>query len=115
MTLLLSLGAVVAALWSAGAWRILAKAGRPGWLALVPVYNAVAICRVAGKPGWWVVLFVVPIVNVILCLTLGVAIANAFGKRPRFGLGLGLWPTQPVFYLLLGFGRATYVGPTRAT
>jgi hypothetical protein len=102
--------AVAVALWAAGAWRMLAKAGKPGWVALVPVYNLVAICRIAGKPGWWVALFAVPVVNVIIHLTLGLAIANAFGKRARFGLGLGLWATQPVFYVLLGFGAATYRG-----
>jgi hypothetical protein len=102
--------AVAAAAWVAGAWRILAKAGKPGWLALVPVYNLVALCRIAGKPGWWVALFAVPIVNIIIHLTLGIAIANAFGKRARFGLGLGVWPTQPLFFALLGFGGATYRG-----
>ena len=65
-----------------------AKAGKPGWGILVPIYNVVLLLQIAGRPVWWIFLFLIPVVNVVILAVVSVDIATAFGKGPGFGLGL---------------------------
>ena len=32
----------------AGLWKVLEKAGEPGWKVLLPIYNSVVVLRIAG-------------------------------------------------------------------
>ena len=48
----------------AGIWKVFEKAGKPGWAALVPIYNIIVLLDIAGKPAWWLVLMLIPLVNV---------------------------------------------------
>ena len=48
------LAIVVVFVW--GLWKVFEKAGEPGWAALVPIYNAIVLLKIAGRPGWWVLL-----------------------------------------------------------
>jgi hypothetical protein len=90
-------------------WKVFTKAGQPGWACLIPIYNIYILCKIAGKPGWWVILFLIPIVNLIISIILSIAVANSFGKSALFGIGLAFLPY--IFYLILGFGSAKYLGP----
>ena len=36
----------------AGLWKTFAKAGKPGWGAIIPIYNAVLLLEIAGRPIW---------------------------------------------------------------
>jgi uncharacterized membrane protein YhaH (DUF805 family) len=90
----------------AGMWRTFDKAGKPGWAAIVPIYNMVVLCQVAGKSGWWVLLMFIPLVNIIIWIIVSIGVANNFGKGALFGVGLlflGMF-----FYPILGFGDAQY-------
>ena len=89
--------------------RVFLKAGQPGWAALVPIYNFVVLLRVAGKPMWWIVLFLIPIVNIVMAILVGIDVAKSFGQSTGFGLGLAFLGF--LFYPVLGFGNATYRGP----
>jgi hypothetical protein len=95
----------------AGVWKTFAKAGQPGWAAIIPVYNVYVMCRIAGKPGWWVILMIVPLVNIIIIAIVSIDIARAFGKGT--GFGIGLWLLSFIFFPILGFGSAQYQGPSR--
>lgn len=90
----------------AGMWKVFAKAGEPGWACLVPIYNAIVLLKIAGKPLWWIVLFVIPLANLVAAILLSLAIAERFGKGAGFGIGLALLGF--VFYPILGFGDAEY-------
>ena len=92
-----------------GWWKVFVKAGKPGWAAIVPVYNVVVLTQIAGKPDWWAVLFFVPFVNLAVMVILGMGVAKCFGCSDGFGVGLGLLPG--IFYPILGFGKAKYLGP----
>jgi uncharacterized protein DUF5684 len=61
-------GLVVAILVIAGLWRVFTKAGKPGWAALIPIYNLIVLLQIAGKPAWWLLLFLIPGVNVIMLI-----------------------------------------------
>jgi hypothetical protein len=97
-----------AVLMIASMWKVFSKAGKPGWAAIVPIYNIIVMLEIAGKPTWWIVLFLIPVVSIIMAIIVAVAIANNFGKGAGFGLGLAL--LSPIFYPILAFGSAQYVG-----
>lgn len=90
-------------------WRILLKAGQPGWGALIPFYNVYLWVKVAGRPGWWILLFFVPVVSIFVTLILALDIARAFAKSGGFGVGLFL--LSFIFVPVIGFGSSTYQGP----
>ena len=92
----------------AGFWKVFTKAGKPGWAAIVPIYNAIVLLEIAGKPLWWVILFFIPIVNIVVAVLVGIAVAKSFGKSDAFGIGLGLLGF--IFFPILGFGDAQYQG-----
>ena len=94
----------------ASMWKIFTKAGKPGWAAIVPIYNLVVILDIAGKPLWWIILMLIPIVSLIVGIIIYVALANAFGKGVGFALGMIFLPF--IFLPILAFGDATYKRPT---
>lgn len=89
-------------------WRLLVKAGRPGWPAVVPVYSGVALLRVAGKPGWWLLLYLVPVLNLLVHWQVCVDLARKFSKSGGFAAGLFFLP--PVFWPILADGDHRYEG-----
>ncbi len=95
----------------AGIWKTFAKAGQPGWAAIIPIYNAYILLKVANRPGWWLLLFLIPLVNLVIAIIVAIDVAKAFGKGAGFGLGLAFLGF--IFYPILGFGSATYSAPAR--
>jgi hypothetical protein len=89
-------------------WKVFVKAGQPGWAAIVPIYNAIIMLRIAGKPDWWVILFLVPLVNIVIAIIAYMAFAEKFGKSAGFGIGLALLGI--VFFPILAFSDAKYIG-----
>lgn len=92
----------------AGVWKVFAKAGKPGWAAIIPIYNLIVLLEIAGKPLWWFILFLIPVVNLVAAVLVGIAVAKNFGKSDAFGIGLGLLGF--IFFPILGFGGAQYQG-----
>lgn len=88
-----------------GAWKVYAKAGQPGWGVLIPIYNIFLVLKIAGRPAWWIILCLIPIVNLIT-LVIPFDIAKRFGKGAGFGLGLLF--LGPIFWPILGLGSAEY-------
>lgn len=93
-------------------WNIFEKAGRPGWMSLIPILNVVVLLQVVGRPGWWLVLLLVPGVNIVIGILLNIDLAKSFGKGAGFGIGLTI--LAPIFLLMLGFSESKYVGPAAA-
>jgi hypothetical protein len=98
----------IVVIFIAGMWRMFSKAGKPGWACIVPIYNVVVMLQIAGRPVWWLLLFFIPFVNVIVGIMVAFDIARAFGKGAMYGIGLAFFGF--IFYPLLGFGDAHYVG-----
>jgi hypothetical protein len=94
-------------------WKVFVKAGQPGWAVLIPFYNFYILLKIAGRPGWWLVLLLIPLVNLVIMVILAVDIAKAFGKSAVFGVVL-LFLLGGIGYLVLGFGNAHYVKPATA-
>jgi hypothetical protein len=92
----------------AAIWKVFSKAGQPGWAAIIPIYNVYIMCKVAGRPGWWVLLMLIPFVNLIIAIILNIDIAKRFGKGVGFAIGMIILPF--IFWPILGFGSAQYQG-----
>ncbi len=102
----------IAILMIASQWKLFTMAGKPGWAAIVPVYNMVIMLEIAEKPIWWLLLmFVVPIIGIIWYIKTLYAFAQKFGKDAGFTAGLFLLPV--IFWPLLAFSSSTqYKGYT---
>tara|TARA_B100000683_G_C12507280_1_gene559523 strand:+ start:4539 stop:4970 length:432 start_codon:yes stop_codon:yes gene_type:complete len=90
----------------AARWKVFAKAGQPGWAILVPIYNIIVLFKVAKAPLWWLLMFFIPIANIIFAIKLTHQISVRFGKGGGFTAGLIFLPI--VFWPILGFGSAQY-------
>jgi len=90
-------------------WRIFEKAGKPGWAAIIPIYNTLILLEVVGKPWWWLLLFLIPGVNLIFTIWMTNLLSLSFGKGVGFTIGLLL--LSFIFYPILAFSNAEYKGP----
>ena len=97
----------------AALWQVFVKGGRPGWAAIIPFYNIYVLLKVVGRPGWWLILYFIPIVNIVVWLIVAIDLAKSFGKGT--GYGVGVFFLAFVFVPILGFGSARYVGPAAGT
>lgn len=94
-------------------WRLFAKAGRPGWAILVPIYNIIVQFQVAKISPWWVFLYllcIIPILGPIIILILNIYVSiktcQAFDKGTGFTIGyifLGF-----IFMPILALGNSEY-------
>lgn len=106
-------GGLIGLLVIVAMWKVFTKAGKPGWAAIIPIYNLYVLLKIAGRPGWWLILFFIPFVNIIMAFVLYVDVAKSFGKGAAFGiLLLGFFSF--IGFPVLGFGNATYHGPAAA-
>jgi len=100
---------VVAVITIIALWRVFTKAGRPGWAAIVPIYNIYTLVKVSGNSGWFTLLYFIPIVNVVIAIIVALGVAKNFNKSGLFGF-FGLFLFSFIGYLILGFGSAQYTG-----
>lgn len=98
---------IFAVLVIAAYWKIFDKAGKPGWAAIIPFYNIFILLETVKRPGWWLILYFIPIVNLVITIIVSIDLAKVFGKSPAFGIFLN-WLLQPIGPLILGFGSAKY-------
>ena len=85
-------------------WKIFTKAGEPGWAIFVPIYQTIVYLKICGRPWWWLFLCMLVFPMFILPFDL----AKRFGKGGGFGVGLLL--LSVIFYPILAFGSAQYIG-----
>lgn len=107
-----------------GMWKVFTKAGQEGWKSIIPVYNLYILCKIVGVNPWWILIVflsgivgLIPIIGwlveiavyVYFGILLAKSTANSFGKDTGFAVGLYFLST--IFFCILGFGSAKYVGP----
>ena len=97
-----------------GLWKMFVKAGQPGWAVLIPIYNAYILLKIVGRPGWWLLLFLIPLVNIAIAIVVSIDVAKSFGQGALFGIIL-IFLLGGIGYLILGFGDYRYLGPAAAT
>ena len=93
-------------------WKVFSKAGKPGWAAIIPIYNIVVWQEVTGRPVWWLILLIIPVVGLVVWFVMAIDMAKSFGKDAGYGIGIAI--LSFVFLPMLGFGSAQYQGPAAA-
>lgn len=103
------LGLILAVVALVGLWKMFEKAGKPGWAAIVPIYNLWVLLEIVGRPAWWIVLFLIPFVNIVAAVIVTFDTVKAYGK----GIGWGFLALFLPFiaYPYMGFSNdVKYVG-----
>ncbi len=119
-------------------WKVLSKAGEPGWKSIIPIYDSYTFYKIAWDTRifWLGIALAVAqgifevlggnsfslfgilaavcglayaVINFLYCICL----ASSFGKGKLFGVGL--WISGPIFTMILAFGSAQYRGRTTFT
>ena len=87
-------------------WKMYAKAGQHGWVALIPIINILGLLKIVHRPWWWILLMLIPFVNFVIWIILMLDLAKAFGHG--VGMALVLILLTGIGYLVLGFGGSQY-------
>lgn len=90
-------------------WKVFVKAGQPGWACIIPIYNWYIMIKIVGKPDWWLIMMFIPIVNLVYAIWVTNLLSKSFGKDEGFTVGLLL--LSFIFWPILAFGSAKYLGP----
>lgn len=96
----------VVILMIASMWKIFEKAGKPGWASIVPIYNFIVMLEIVRKPVWWIILMLIPFVNIIFAIIVVHRFSRSFGQGAGFTVGLILLGL--IFYPMLAFGDYQY-------
>lgn len=95
-----------------GMWKVFEKAGKPGWAALIPIYNVIIMLEIVGKPMIWLLWLLIPCTSFIFGIWLTNLMSKSYGKSEGFTVGLIFLGF--IFWPILGFGDARYLGPSAA-
>lgn len=87
-----------------GFWRTFSKAGIPGILAIIPIVNLFCLLKIARMSFWFILLYLVPIANVVLAIVVAVKVGRNFGHGGAFSFFL-LWLFPIIGYLIVGFSN----------
>ncbi|PXF18671.1 MAG: signal peptidase I [Methanobacteriota archaeon] len=70
--------------------------GDNGWWGFIPILNLLLMFQIAGKPLWWIILLLIPIVNLVIIILTYLAMAEARGKPAWMGLLCIIWIGFPI-------------------
>ena len=56
------------------------------WMAWIPIVNIILMLNIAKKPLWWIVLCLIPLVNIVIFIIIWMGIAEARGKPNWWGI-----------------------------
>lgn len=95
----------------AALWILFRKGGQPGWGTLIPIFNLYLWLQMANRPAWWLILYIIPLVNVVIAIIVHLDVARAFGKSTAYGILFILFGF--VVTPILAFGESRYTKPLR--
>jgi magnesium-transporting ATPase (P-type) len=58
------------------------------WWAWIPILNIIVMLNVAKKPIWWIILMLIPFVNIVIGIIVWMAVAEARNKPSWWGIML---------------------------
>jgi Family of unknown function (DUF5684) len=70
------------------------------WFAWIPIINIILMLNIARKPLWWLLLFFVPLVNIVIAIIVLMGIAEARNKPSWWGI---LWIIPPISIIVPGY------------
>jgi len=92
--------------WQAYCLQTIAK--RTGtedpWLAWIPIGNIYLMCKIADLSGWMILLFFIPLVNIIIMIYIWMEIAQAVGMSRTLGIFIIIPLLNFIIMGVLAFG-----------
>ncbi|MEW5763560.1 MAG: DUF5684 domain-containing protein [Acidobacteriota bacterium] len=68
-------------------YKIAQKTGvQNAWMAWIPILQIVPLLEAGGKPIWWILLLLVPLLNLVIGIILWMAVAERRGKPAWVGI-----------------------------
>ncbi len=96
----------------AGLYKLFEKAGEQGWKAIVPIFNWYLMLKLSGKSALWVLLMLIPGLNILIGIGITVDFVKSYGKfrlREQFAAVVLAFIYLPKW----GFDKETkYLGPS---
>lgn len=87
------------AIYFATLWKIFEKAGRPAWEGFVPVYNIYIWLKIIERPWWWILILIVPGINIpLLLISMNVTTARYFGIYSPVQTALAIFLPHYAFF-----------------
>ena len=91
-------------------WKVFEKAGKAGWISLIPFYNLWTLFEIGGQKGAYIFFMFIPCAGPIIYLVFEIKayleIAKRFGKDTAFGVLSIFFPF--VTFPILAFSDAKY-------
>lgn len=56
------------------------------WMAWIPILSAILMLQIGKKPIWWIILFFIPLVNIIITILVWMAICRELRKPEWLGI-----------------------------
>lgn len=91
-------------------WKIYKKAGKGGWKSIVPIYNIVVLLQIVELPLWYILLYLIPFVNIYAIFKTYIELAHKFNKSTGFGVASVFFGI--ICLPILAFGKCEYNGGT---
>jgi len=83
------------------------KTGTPNaWMAWIPILNLYLMCKAAGKSGIWIILLLLPVVNVVAMILLWAGMAQRLGRPGWWGLLMLIPVVNLVLMGILAFSKS---------
>jgi len=95
----------------AGLWKLFEKAGKQGWLILIPIYNFYIWLRIIRKPLWWFIFIIIPFINVFMIFLMIAEVLKCYQKYGLLQQAVGVM--FPFIYIpIVGFSKKSqYIDP----
>lgn len=94
-------------------YRVAHKTGNSdtAWWAFIPILNTILLIQMARKPMWWVVLLMIPVVNMVVFFILWIQTAKNAGSSAFWGF-LCMFPLiNLVALFMIAHGSHAYTYP----
>ena len=73
-----------------GTWKLYKSAGYKPLVSFIPFYNALVLMKIINRPWWWVILILIPVVNLLILPVIWVETSKTFGKNSTIELVLSI-------------------------
>jgi len=66
-----------------GSQKLFRLAGIPGWYAIIPFYNIIKHLDIIKRPRWWIILFFIPVINLLMIPVIWVEFIKRFNHNSQ--------------------------------
>ena len=73
------------------------------WMAWVPIADLFLLLKLAGKPLWWFILLLIPLVNIVVIVMVGMSLCENFGYNKWLGLLMLIGPLNLILLYVMAF------------